>query len=134
MTRISISQYEFNNLVKDGIDLIAYFEGRFDEALHRGDLPETAFIPKLQTDLRIDGQKLASIESSVSYIETTYVPNYEFDALKTCVTALEQQVTELKSTNEAVFKRLCDLEDWKASMLRRLSKEAKGISPNDFTD
>lgn len=71
MTRISISQYEFNNLVKDGIDLIAYFEGRFDEALHRGDLPEAANMPKLQTDLRIDGQKLASIESSVSYIETT---------------------------------------------------------------
>lgn len=58
MTRISISQYEFNNLVKDGIDLIAYFEGRFDEALHRGDLPEAAFIPNLKTDVCIDGERL----------------------------------------------------------------------------
>lgn len=111
MTRVSISQYEFNNLVEDGIDLIAYFEGRFDEALYRGDLPETAFIPKLETDLLIDGQKLAEMETKVDYLMTTHVEKYETENLKSRVTALEQQVTELKSTNEAVFKRLCLLEN-----------------------
>lgn len=74
-------------------------------------MQEAAIIPKLQTDLLIDGQKLAAIKSSITYLETTHVPNYEFDTLKNRVTALEQQVTELKSTNEAVFKRLCALEN-----------------------
>lgn len=129
MTRVSISQDEFKNIVDDGVDLAAYFEGRFAEALHRGDLPTPVNIP-----LFLDGTKIAALESSVTYLETTHVANYEFDTLKREVELLKDQVTTLNLTNEAVFKRLCDLEDWKASMLKRLAKEAQGISPNDFTE
>lgn len=129
MTRIYITQHEFNNLLQGGVnDLVSYFEGRFAEAAtqeeHR----------KIMQTATKDYDPLIFKPSPVIPLDDATTPNCEVEVLKNRVTALEQQVTELKSTNEAVFKRLCDLENWKASMLRRLFKEARGISPNDFTD
>lgn len=116
MTRVSISQYEFNNLVEDGIDLIAYFEGRFDEALHRGDLPETAFIPNLKTDICIDGERLgealakaneayevtAAKSQALHAQSTADRANYRVDELAARIEALEHP-EPLKETGSVAY-------------------------------
>lgn len=101
MPRISISNYELNNLIKEGTDLKSYFKGRFEEAFSRGDLPQPTILYTKKADSFTDEAKLYSLEAKVE--------------------TFTNDIADLRSDNVAIFERLCELEN-------AMAKSATGAS------